>query len=141
MIRRLAVIVIGLLSLPALAWAVMSVTATERRFPTVKKVTLVWVSAADGTASGATVGGYDGKLIGMTTIPAAAGAAPTDNYDITLADGDGHDVLLGAGANRDTANTEHVAEASLGAVSASLLTLSVAAAGDTKGGTVVLYIR
>ena len=34
--------------------------------------------------------------------------APTDNYDITIEDSDGVDVLGGAGANRDAANTERV---------------------------------
>ena len=140
MIRRLALL-LALLSLPALAWAVMSVTITERRIATVKKVTLVWVSDAAGAASGVTTGVYDGKIIGMTTIPAAAGSAPTTLYDITVTDDGGHDALLGAGANRSATVTEHVAEASLGASAGSLLTLNVAAAGDTKGGTVILYIR
>lgn len=118
----------------------MSVTITEKGPERIRKITAVWVSAADGSASGATTKAHDGKIVGLTTIPAAAGAAPTDNYDLTVLDADGHDVLLGAGANRDTANTEHVAGASLGAVAQSALTFTIANAGDTKGGTVILYI-
>ena len=32
--------------------------------------------------------------------------APQDNYDITVTDSVGADLLLGVGANRDTSNTE-----------------------------------
>ena len=32
--------------------------------------------------------------------------APQDNYDITVTESGGADMLLGVGANRDTANTE-----------------------------------
>ena len=110
----------------------------------VRKVPWSWTSgtgAEGGTVAVPTVATFDGKLVGFSTIPSGGGTAPTDNYDITITDADGHDVLLGAGANRDTANTEHVAEASLGAVAGSKLTLNVAAAGDAKLGVAVLYIR
>lgn len=120
----------------------MSVTVTEKTLGSVKKVTFAWVSAADGTATGATTGvEYDGKIIGLTTIPGAAALAPDDNYDITITDADGHDVLLGAGANRDTANTESVTEASLGAVASSKLTINVSGAGDSNAGTAIVYLR
>ena len=120
----------------------MSVTIIEKNLGSVKKITFVWVSAADGTATGTTTGvEYDGKIISLTTIPGAVALAPTDNYGITITDSDGHDVLVGAGAARDTALTEHVAEASLGAVAHSRLKLNVSAAGDSKGGTAILYLR
>ena len=48
-----------------------------------------------------------GKLLAIETNPGST--APTDNYDIALDDAEGHDVLEGAGANRDTANTEKAA--------------------------------
>lgn len=114
--------------------------ATETTYATVKKIVFEWTSDAGGDATETTAAAYDGKLIGLTTIPDAV-AAPTDDYDITLTDVEGHDVLLGAGANRDTANTEHVAEASLGAVAGSKLTLTVAAAGNAKEGIAVVYLR
>lgn len=119
----------------------MAVTLTEKvSVGSIKKVTAAWTSNGSGAATGATTTVLDGKLIGLTTIPSGA-AAPTDNYDVTVTDSDGHDVLLGAGANRDTANTEHVTEGSLAAVSHSPLTFTIANAGDTKQGTVILYIR
>lgn len=115
--------------------------ATERIHGSAKKVVFSWTSSAGGAASETTTAAFDGKIIGLTTIPAGGGSAPTDNYDIVVTDVDGHDVLLGAGANRDTANTEHVAEASLGVVAASKLTLTVSNAGATKSGTVIVYVR
>lgn len=117
-----------------------TVTTTEKTLGTVKKVTFAWTSSAGGAADATTAAVFDGKLIGLTTIP-DAGTAPTDNYDVVLNDADGHDVLLGAGANRDTLNTEHVAEASLGAVAHSKLTLAVTNAGAAKLGTVIVYLR
>ncbi len=45
-----------------------------------------------------------GKLLAIETNPGTT--APTDNYDITITNADGTDVLQGVGANRDTANTE-----------------------------------
>lgn len=114
---------------------------TERRDASVKKLLFDWTSDAGGAAALPTLKDYDGKLIGLTTIPAGGGAAPTDLYDLTLTDADGHDVLLGAGVNRAAAATQHVAEASLGAVAASILTLNVANAGNAKQGVAVVYVR
>jgi hypothetical protein len=45
-----------------------------------------------------------GRLLQIATNPGAT--APQDNYDITITDGDGIDVLQGVGANRDTSNSE-----------------------------------
>jgi hypothetical protein len=56
-------------------------------------------------------------------------------------DGDSVDVLAGSGADRDTANTEQVVASSLGAVASSKLTLSISGAGNSKQGTVYIYIR
>lgn len=116
-----------------------TVTIAETIHGTIKKIVFSWTSTAGGAADGTTTLPYDGKLIGLTTNPDAT--APTDNYDLTVTDVDGHDVLLGAGADRDTANTEHVAEASLGAVAGSKLTFTIAAAGDSKVGVAILWIR
>lgn len=118
----------------------MVVTTSELRTGTVKKVTFDWLSDDTlGTATGSTTHPYDGKIITLVTDPGTA--APTDNYDVTVTDADGHDVLVGAGANRDTANTELVGEASLGAVANSALTVNISNAGNAKDGEVILYIR
>ncbi len=121
----------------------MAVTITE----TIKdstgdaKIVFDWTSASNGTASGTTSYAlYNGRVRGLTTVPGADTAAPTDNYDITITDSDGDDVLLGAGANRHTSTTQHVSEGSLGNVVESALTLNVSAAGDSKAGKVILWI-
>lgn len=118
-----------------------TVTFTEELAGPVKKVKAVWVSSSGGAADGTTSNTYNGTFVRLVTVPAAAGSAPTDNYDVVVNDDDGTDVLMGAGANRDTANTEQVLGTSLGAVANDRLTLAVTNAGDTKGGTVYLYLR
>lgn len=119
-----------------------TVTVTEKvkTGGTIKKIIWAWTSTAGGAADKTTIAAIDGMLIGFATIPDGVNA-PTDNYDITITDSDGHDVLLGAGQNRDTANTEYVTEASLAGVANSTLTLNVTNAGSTKAGTAILYIR
>lgn len=118
----------------------MSCTITEETMSHVKKIKFVWVSAADGTASGTTTGVYSGEIIRLVTIPSST-AAPDDNYDVVVNDDDETDVLMGAGADRDTANTEQVLGSSLGCVANDKLSLSIATAGDSKGGTVILYVK
>lgn len=116
----------------------MAVTA--KVYSSVKKIVWAWTSDASGDASEATAVPIDGKLVGLTTIPSGT-AAPTDDYDIVIHDADGHDVLLGAGADRSNTATEHVAGLSLAAVADSVLTLVVSNAGNAKEGTVILYVR
>lgn len=121
-----------------------SCTITEETYGSVKKVKWAWTSAADGTVGAAavsstTTNAYNGEIIRLVTDPGAT--APTDDYDIVVNDADGNDVLMGAGANRDTTNTEQVLASSLGCVANDTLTLLVTNAGDSKVGTVYLYIR
>lgn len=119
-----------------------AVTVTEKKhISPIKKITWAWTSTSGGAADLITNDLYDGKLIGLTTIPAGGGSAPSANYDVTVNDSDGHDVLAGAGMNRHTSNTEHVTGTSLAGVCQSKLTLNVTNAGDTKQGTVILYIQ
>jgi hypothetical protein len=49
--------------------------------------------------------------------------------------------LLGAGLNRHTVNTEYLADAVLGAVSGSKLTIGVTAAGNANEGDMCVWIR
>ena len=119
-------------------------TITEETFGTVKKVTWAWTSAADGSVGAAavsttTTNAYSGKIERLVTDPGAT--APTDNWDLVISDEDGTDVLAGAGANRDTANTEQVLAASVGIVANDTLTMLVTNAGSGKTGTVYVYIR
>ena len=120
----------------------MSMTITETRDGGIKKIKAAWTSANTGLVSGTTSRFYSGRLIAAITVPDSnANLQPTDNYDITVSDKDSIDVCLGALANRDTANTEFVAEASLGAVVGSKLTMAIANAGDSKKATLYLLIK
>jgi hypothetical protein len=77
---------------------------------TMKRVELtVLFDSGDGSfvATAITKGKLSGYLIAMETNPSAT--APTDNYDITLVDGDGVDILGAAGANRHTTTSQMVA--------------------------------
>lgn len=119
-------------------------TITEETLGSVKKIKWAWTSAADGSVGAAavsstTTGVYNGECLRLITDPGAT--APTDNYDVVINDGDGVDVLIGAGANRDTSTTEQVIASSLGCVANDTLTLLVTNAGDSKTGVVYLYIR
>lgn len=119
----------------------MSVAIAETVHTSCKRVTFVWVSASDGTASGTTTAVFDGMLAGLATTPAGGGSAPTDNYDVVINDASGNDVLLGAGANRSSSLTQYVTGASLAGVSGQTLTIGISNAGSGKGGTVVIWLR
>lgn len=49
---------------------------------------------------------FSGRIVALETDPGST--APTANYDITLEDANGHDVLEGVGANRSASATEKV---------------------------------
>jgi hypothetical protein len=107
-----------------------------------------WVSDADGTADG-TVGPVYGVLLRAVFNPGSP--APTDNYDVTLTDDDGVDVLSGLGANRHTTTTQEVIPLINGSdgtnttplprALANSLTMAITNAGDSKAGKIVLYLR
>lgn len=120
----------------------MVVTTTVDRGGSITKVIWDWLSDdADGTATGVTTPEVDGDILGLTTIPDGGGAAPSVDYDVTITDADGHDILLGAGADRHTSATEHVVGSSMAAAASSLLTLNVSNAGNANAGVVILYLR
>lgn len=124
------------------------VTITESRekknidgYSYVSKIKFDWLSDASGNASQETTLDYDGVILFVVTVPDGGGTAPTALYDITLTDSDGVDVLGGQGANRSGTATEYLNYTNgLGAVSKSRLTLSVANAGNSKGGLLYVFI-
>jgi hypothetical protein len=120
-----------------------TVTITEKKYGSVKKITFAWVAGTAGeagTASGTTINAYDGKLILLSTVPSVS-AQPDDNYAVTITDDDDIDLLAGNGANRDETNTEYVTYANMGAVAGSVLTINVSSAGASNEGMAYLYIR
>ncbi len=86
---------------------------------------------------------YTGQVLTCITVPDAVDT-PTNLYDLTILDGDGHDLLTGNGANRSDVNGEWCA----GTVQAlfnttvvlSTLEITIAAAGNSKKGIVILRL-
>ena len=120
------------------------VTLAEPTTPSslgIRKIKWTWKSATGGAVSSATTKRYTGQVIRAVFDPDAAGTQPTDAYDVTITDSEGADVLHGNGANlSNAANVLVDTTDGLGCVDSSTLTLTIAAAGDEKGGVVVLYL-
>lgn len=126
---------------------VVTITESNNAQSGLQKIKWVWTTdsangaiVASSTAGEAnsTTGYYTGYVVRFVTDPTTD--APTDDYDVTIIDDDGVDVLLGYGANRDTSTTEQVAEGSLGWIYNSKLSLVIANAGNSKSGIVYLYV-
>lgn len=131
----------------------MAMTITYQKLGPVVKVTGAWTSNGSGAATGTTAV-VMGELVKGITIPSGT-AAPTADYDITITDGASVNVLGLCEddlADRHTSNTEEVyflipnlAATDPGGVVhpvvADPLTITVANAGDTKAGTVILYVK
>jgi hypothetical protein len=108
-----------------------------------------WTSSAGGAVT-ATIPEIVGTITRVTFNPDAGAAAPSDNYDVTLSDADGFDVLGANGANLDEANTTSVAGFVTNAGSPTgyelitvcgALDLAITNAGDSKGGQIAIYVK
>jgi len=113
---------IGLLVLTMSGMAFAAVGTTTQKMdkffiggvPVKKVVTISWVAgtgggADDGDMVPATINAATYELAGyyLYSIETNPGdTAPTDNYDLTVTDADGLDVLWAKGYNRDEADTE-----------------------------------
>ncbi len=117
------------------------VTITEETYGTMKKVKFAWTSDAAGAADGTTTKAYSGAIERLVTVPGAGADQPTNLYNVAVNDEDVTDVLMGAGAGRSNASTQQVLASSLGVVANDKLALAITAAGNTKKGTVYVYIR
>lgn len=119
----------------------------------IKRVIADWTSDdTTGAVSGASPK-VSGRLIKATTDPGTA--APTANYDITLTDDEGVNVLTACDddlTDRHTSTSEEVyflvkdhagtpLAQSLHPVVCSPLTIAVANAGNSKTGQIILFIE
>lgn len=84
---------------------------------------------------------FEGRIFGVDTDPGAT--APTDNWDFAITNARGLDVIGGAGANRDTANSERAAVTSGWVDRTDVLTLAVTgnAVNDATLTIAILYTR
>lgn len=121
-----------------------TVTYTEENLGHIKKIKAAWTASNPGGAvsGSATTEVYTGEVVQIVTVPGTVGDQPTDQYDVTVLDDDGIDVISGAGGNRSNASTEQIQGlTSLGFVAGDHLAVTIANAGNAKKGTVYLYIR
>ena len=120
-----------------------SVTIAEERHGSVKKVKFTWATASSssGGVTAQTSYAYSGAVQRLVTVPGAGSSAPSANYDVTMSDQDSTDILMAAGANRHSANTEQVGAASLGIIANDKITFNVTNAGSSNAGVAYVYIR
>jgi hypothetical protein len=110
-----------------------------------------WTSNSSGAASESVELNQPGELIGVTFVPGTSGSQPTNAYDVTANDAYGVDVLAGQGANLSNATATMVQPtipAKDGTTTSTsprpidgAITVAVSNAGDTKGGTIVFWVR
>lgn len=126
----------------------MAVTVTYKTNveKSIKSIVMDWVSNASGAAT-ETLTMLSGIIKRVTFKPDGGGTQPSNSYDVTLKDDEEVDVLMGLGANLSnaaaTSVVPFVTNGTFGEpVSVnSTLDLAVANAGDTKGGTIVLFYK
>jgi len=132
--------------------AVGSIDITYEEIKTIKKVILDWTSSSDtGAVSGVLTKPLAGIIDRVTFVPDSGDTQPSNQYDVTLEDEEGIDVLGGQGADLSNA----AASSTVGGVPlkdgtttttvpfaiSGTLELKVAAAGNSNGGQVILYLR
>lgn len=117
-----------------------TVSSTETTHTSLKRIKFVWISSAAGAADATTTAKFDGEIVMVATAPGTGGTQPTDDYDLVITNADGVDMLAGQGANRDNVATEIIASG-LGGFSGEAVTLGITNAGNTKAGTVYVWIR
>lgn len=132
----LCVIVMAQSSQIRAAATVSADTITDYQGFTVHELT--YTMSTTGTATTTTA--IKGRVIAVETNPGTT--APSDNYDLTINDSNGADIMGGALTNRDTANTE-MAIPLVGALAAPLgipvdSVLSIISSGNTQSGATVL---
>jgi len=138
-----------LVALPFIAWAAGTCTQTYQILPTsnVSVLSFSCQTEATGTEFPATATSTDIteaiKGLYITEVRTNPGTtAPTDNYDITITDSDGIDLMGGTLADRDTSTSEAAAPAIASGVYLSrpvdgTLTLNVTGNTTTAASTAV----
>lgn len=120
---------------------VVTITENPEEYLPVKSIKWDWLCTDGGVVSSTTLNKYCGIITKVVIIPDGAPTAPTAAYDMTILDENGIDVLEGNGADCSATATEYLDQSDgLGNVSESTLTLTIAAAGNAKGGLVYLYL-
>lgn len=126
------------------------ISAERQSYGDMRVVRVVWTS--DGSQQAVEeIRRCNGVILRVQFVPGIGALQPTANYDVTLLDEAGQDVLAGQGQNRSNVTTQSVCPAipmSDGTTSsiapiavAGTLNLSVTNAGVGKSGTIIIYHR
>lgn len=84
-----------------------TVVVTHHSTGLVRKITMTCTGdEADGSFPATVLPAIEGALLHLETNPGTP--APTANYDVTIVNQNGIDVLVALGANRHTTNSERV---------------------------------
>lgn len=112
--------------------------------------TFDWFSDSSGNCTLASGMAVSGRIERVVIVPSAI-AAPTANYDLTLTDEFGNDVLSGQGANLSATVASQVCPGTPlkdGTTTSTrypaidgILTLNVSNAGESNAGRVVVFVR
>lgn len=110
-----------------------------------KVITLSWVNGSGGDFTDFTTPMIDGMVYMVLTDPDGS-TVPTDNYDVTLKNSNGIDIMGGKLTDRDETNTEVERPYILSETSFTpfpvdgALTLAIADAGNSKVGVIKIYV-
>lgn len=106
-----------------------------------RRIKVEWTSDSSGDANGTATDPIYGLIYEIKTVPGSGDDAPTDDYDVTLIDADGADLLGGNGADRDTANAEWAKPNTFPKVVDGAFTPTIANAGSANSGTLYIYVE
>lgn len=147
--RILGLVLFALIPVCSFAVDTGTVTITNGGTENTYWINMAWTSNTGGGVVESDGIKFFGEILRVVTDPGDGSSSPTANYDITLTDVDGADVLNGGGANRSQSAVEQIIPSitSVGTKSDFLisvagdLTLTIAAAGNTKTGSIRVYYR
>ena len=128
----------------SMSFAAGSLTQKTESRGSLHCLVITWTSASGGTFTSVPTKNIDGLVYYVLTDPDDE-TAPSDNYDITLKNSNGYDIMGGKLANRDEATTEvsqpydgtagsYVAFPVIGP-----LTLAIADMGNSTSGVIKIY--
>ena len=122
-----------------------SITTTVTKIISLVKYKMDWLSDASGDVNVDAIPMIQGEIQSVHYFPDAGGTQPSDNYDLTMADSYGVDILTGTGANlSQTTDTYAVPALSTYfkvVIEAGSYDLVIANAGNAKGGIVEVIVR
>jgi hypothetical protein len=135
------------LSLLALVlWAPLHAAGTvvveSRGSEGVMTYTLAWTSTSGGAVNGNQFRTIHGRVSQIRIVPGTGGTQPSDNYDVTLIDPAGIDLLNASGVDQSNSVGEYfMMDPPIHVTTQNLLDLVITNAGSAKTGTVTVWVQ